>query len=92
MKVSVSKDFGNNRKHVLPLVPEPTTVNKKEDIASVNLLSNPADAGLTKVKLTFKMLEGGTKTPREIIELFHNVERAFAGLNCNTGTLLGKVS
>jgi len=56
MKVSVPKDFGNSRKHVRPLAPELTTVNKKEDIASVDLLSNPANAGSTKVKLTFKML------------------------------------
>jgi len=36
--------LGNNRSHVLPLVPEPTTVEKKEDVAQVNLLSNPTDA------------------------------------------------
>jgi len=44
MKVSVSKDFGNNRKPVLPLVPEPTVLIKKWDLAQVDLLSDPTDA------------------------------------------------
>jgi len=33
MKITVSKDFGTAETPVLPLVPEPTTVNKKEDLA-----------------------------------------------------------
>jgi len=66
---------------VLPLVPEPTTVNKKEDLAQVDLLSDPTDADLTKVKFVFKALEGGTETAHEIIQLFQTVDRAFAGLN-----------
>jgi len=74
MKVSVSKVFGTNRKHVLPLVPETTTVNKKEDLAQVDLLSNPADADSTKVKFAFKVLEGGTETAREVIQWMQNVD------------------
>jgi len=35
----------------------------------------------------FKILEGGTKTASEVIQWMQNVERAFAGLSSNTGTL-----
>ena len=88
MKVSVSKDFGTNRKAILPLVPEPTTVHKKEDLAQVDLLSDPADANSTKVKFAFKILKGGNgETARDVIQWFINVERAFAGLNSNDGQL-----
>jgi len=57
MKETVSKDCGTSRKPVLPLVPEPTTVNKKEDLAQVDLLVDPTDADSTKVKFAFKILE-----------------------------------
>jgi len=87
MKITASKDFGSNRKPVLPLVPEPTTVLKKEDLTQVDLLSNPTDVNSTKVKFAFKILEGGTETPREVLQWLQNVERAFIGLNSNTGTL-----
>jgi len=87
MKITVSKDFGTAKKPVLPLVPEPSIVNKKEDLAQIDLLSDPTDANSTKVKFAFKILEGGTEMAREIIQWFQNVERAFAGLNSNTGTL-----
>jgi len=73
MKISVSKDFGTAKKPVLPLVPKTTTVNKKEDLAQVDL--------------TQLILEGGTETAREVIQWMQNVERAFAELNSNTGTL-----
>jgi len=69
------------------LVPEPTTALEKEDFTQVCLLSDPTDDSSTKVKFAFKILEGGTKTAREVIQWFQNVERAFAGLNSNTGTL-----
>jgi len=86
MKVTVSKDFGQNRKAIL--VPEPTTVHKKEDLAHVDLLSNPADPNSTKVKFAFKILKGGNgETARDVIQWFINVERAFAGLNSNNGQL-----
>jgi hypothetical protein len=87
MKVTVTKDFGTAKKPVLPLVPETTAVLKKEDLAQVDLFSNPADNTSTKVKFAFKILEGGTETAREIIQWMQNVERAFTGLNSNTGTL-----
>jgi len=80
MKITASKDFGSAKKPVLPLVPEPTSVFKKEDLTQVDLFSNPLDVNSTKVKFAFKILEGETKTPREVIQ-------AFAGLNSNTGTL-----
>jgi len=68
MKVSVSKGFGVNRKAILPLVPEPTTVHKKEDLAQVDLLSDPADPNSTKVKFAFKILKGGNgETARDVI-------------------------
>jgi len=87
MKIAASKDFGSAKKPVLPLVPKRTTVNKKEDFAKIDLFSDPTDANSTKVKFAFKILEGGTKTAHEIIQWFQNVERAFTGLNSNTGTL-----
>jgi len=87
MKVVVTKDFGTAKKPVLPLVPETTAVLKKEDLAQVDLFSDPADVNSTKVKFAFKMLEGGTETAREIIQWMQNVERAFIGLNSTTGTL-----
>jgi len=86
MKITVSKDFGTAKKPVFPLVPEPTIVNKKEDLAQIDLLSDPTDANSSKVKFAFKILEGGTETAREIIQWFQNVERAFTGLSSNTRT------
>ena len=75
MKVSVSKDFGNNRKPVLPLVPEPTVLIKKEDLAQVDLFSDPTDVNSTKVKFTFKILKGGHgEVAHEIIQWFMNME------------------
>ena len=70
----MSKDFGNNNKPLLPLVPEPTLVNKKEDLVQIDLLSDPIDANSTNVKFAFKVLEGGSETPREIIQWFQNVD------------------
>jgi len=88
MNISVSKDFGNNRKHVLPLVPEPTVLIKKEDLAQVDLLNDPTDVNSTKVKFAFKILKGGHgEVSREIIQWFVNVERAFTGLNSNNWLL-----
>jgi len=79
MKVSVSKDFGTNRKALLSLVPEPTTVLKKEDLAQVDLLRDPTDDNSTKVKFSFKILKGGNgESARDVIQWFMNVERAFA--------------
>jgi len=88
MKVSASKDFGANRKPVLPLVPEPTTVLRKEDLAQVDLLSDPDDANSTKVKFAFKILKGGNgETARDVIQWFINVKRAFTGLSSNNRQL-----
>jgi len=88
MKVSVSKDFGTNRKAILPLVPEPTTVLRKEDLAQVDLISDPTDPNSTKVKIAFKILKGRNgEAARDVIQWFMNVERAFAGLNSNNGQL-----
>jgi len=88
MKVSVSKDFGNNRKPVLPLVPEPTVLIEREDLAQVDLLSDPTDPNSTKVKFAFKILKGGHgEAAREIIQWCVNVERAFTGLINNNGLL-----
>jgi len=88
MKVSVSKDFGTNRKPMLPLVPEPTTVVRKEDMTQVDLLSDPTDPNSTKVKFAFKILKGGNgETAHDVIQWFINVEWAFAGLNSNNGQL-----
>jgi len=73
MKVSVPKDFGNsNKKPVLPLVPEPIKSIKKEDLATVNLCSDPGDHGSTQVKFSFKGLDGDHETPREILEWRRN--------------------
>jgi len=73
---------------VLPLVPEPTVLIKKEDLTQVDLLSDPADLNSTKVKFAFKILKGGHgEAAHEIIQWFVNVERAFAGLNSNNGLL-----
>jgi len=61
MKITATKDFGHtkNNKIVLPLVPEPTeTVTKKEDLATVNLYSDPTDTDSTKVRFAFKTLNG----------------------------------
>jgi len=59
MKITATKDFGNtkNNKVVLPLVPEPTeTATKKEDLATVDLCSDPTDTDSTKVRFAFKTL------------------------------------
>jgi len=68
MKVSVPKDFGiTNKKPVLPLVPEPTESTEKEDLAAVNLHSDPSDHASTQVKFSFKGLDGDHETSREIL-------------------------
>jgi len=90
MKITTTTDFGNskNNKIVLPLVPEPTeTVTKKEDLATVDLYSDPTDTDSTKVRFSFKTLNGSAESPRELIELCKNFERAFTGLNSTTGLL-----
>jgi len=70
------------------LVPEPTeTVTKKEDLATVDLYSDPTDANSMKVCFSFTTLNGATESPRELIEWRKNVERAFMGLNSTTGLL-----
>ena len=90
MKITATKDFGNtkNNKVVLPLVPEPTeTVTKKEDLATVDLYSDPTDTDSTKVRFAFKTLNGTAESPRDLIDWRKNVERAFTGLNSTTGLL-----
>ena len=90
MKITATKDFGNtkNNKIVLPLVPEPTeTVTKKEDLATVDLYSDPTDTDSTKVRFAFKTLNGTAESPRDLIDWRKNVDRAFTGLNSNTGLL-----
>jgi len=88
MKVSVPKDFGNtNKKPVLPLVPEPIKSVKKEDLATVNLCSDPGDHASTQVKFSFKGLDGDHETPREILEWRRNVDRALTGLTLNAAGL-----
>jgi len=71
MKITTIKDFGNpkNNKIVLPLVPEPMeTMTKKEDLATVDLYSDPTDADSTKVRFSFKTLNGSVESPRDLIE------------------------
>ena len=88
MKITASKDFGNSTKNkiVLPLVPEPTEIAKKEDLTQVDLLSDPATDTSTKVRFIFKVIEGAVNPPREVLAWRRNVERAFIGLNSDTGT------
>ena len=60
MKVVVAKEFGNtSKKPLLPLVPEPTEILRKEELTTIELRSVPTDPNSAKVKFTFKMLEGG---------------------------------
>jgi len=90
MKITATKDFGNikNNKIDLPLIPEPMeTVTKKEDLATVDLYSDPMDTDSTKVHFSFKTLNGSAESPRDLIEWRKNVERAFTGLNSTTGLL-----
>jgi hypothetical protein len=85
MKIIASKDFGSAKKPLLPLVPEPVEIHRKDELTTLEILSDPADAGSPKVKLTFKMLHGN-ESPRELINWRVNVERALIGLNNTTGT------
>jgi len=87
MKVSVPKEFGNtSKKPVLPLVPEPIKSVKKEDLTTVKICSDPENHASTQVKFTFKLLDGNSEVPREILGWHHNVEQALRGLNVTTGT------
>jgi len=91
MKITATKDFGNtkNNKIVLLLVPEPTeTATKKEDLATVNLYSDPTDTDSTKVRFAFKTLNGSAESPRDLIDWCKNIERAFTGLNSTSTTWL----
>ena len=85
MKITASKDFGTAKKPLLPLVPEPTKIVRKEDLTSFEIRTVPTDGNSTKVKLTFKVLHGSEST-REIIQWRTNVDRALVGLNSTTGT------
>jgi len=88
MKVTVPKEFGNTaKKPVLPLVPEEVKINRKEDLTSLILRSDPTRADSATVKFSFKILEGVEESPREIIQWRLNIGRAFTGLDSNTGTL-----
>jgi len=88
MKVSVPKDFGNtSKKPVLPLVPEPIKSIKKEDLAAVNLCSDPGNHASTQVKFSFKGLDRDHETPHEILEWRRNVERSLTGLDLNAAGL-----
>jgi len=70
------------------LVLEPTeTATKKEDLATVNLYSDPTDTDSSKVRFSFKTLNGSAEYPRELIDWRKNIERAFTGLNSTTGLL-----
>jgi len=70
------------------LVLEPReTVTKKEDLATVDLYSDPMDADSTKVRFAFTTLNGTAESPRDLIDWRKNVERAFTGLNSTTGLL-----
>ena len=72
MKVSIPKEFGNTaKKPVLLLVPEEVKINKKEDLTSLILRSDPSKAD------SFKILEGLDKSPHEIIQWRLNIQRAF---------------
>jgi len=67
MKITATKDFGNtkNNKIVLSLVPEPTeTATKKEDLATLNVCSDPTDADSTKVRFAFKTFNGTAESPQ----------------------------
>jgi len=87
MKVSVPKDVGNtSKKPILPLVPEPIKSDKKEDLTTVSLDSDPADHNSAQVKFSFKGLIGDHETPREILAWRCNVERALIGLDLTNGT------
>ena len=85
MKVSIPSEYGNKGKNkiVLPLVPEQVKVTAKADLAQVDLLSDPNLTTSTKVKFAFK---GAVNPPREVLQWRRNVERAFVGLSCTTGT------
>ena len=86
MKVVVAKEFGNtSKKPLLPLVPEPTEILRKEELTTLELRSVPTDPNSAKVRFTFKMLAGG-EPPREAIQWRVNVDRALTGLNLTTGT------
>ena len=63
------------------------TVTQKEDLAMVYLYSDPTDTYSTKVRFSFKTLNGSVESPRELIEWRKNVERTFTGLNSTTGLL-----
>ena len=90
MKIAATKDFGTSfstqKKPLLPLVPEPTPINKKEDLVQIDLFSDPADHNSTKVKFAFKILDGNMEAPREVIQWRRNVDRALVGLDLTTGT------
>ena len=85
MKITASKDFGTNRKPLLPLIPEPTKVPRKEELTTLELRTVPADPNSVKVKFTFKVLCGSENT-REIIQWCINVDRALIGVEADTGT------
>ena len=85
MKITTTKDFGSAKKPLLPLVPEPVEIQRKDQLTTLEILSDPTQAGSPKVKFTFKMLHGN-ETPREMIQWRVNVTRALVGLNSITGT------
>jgi len=63
------------------------TATEKEDLATVDLYSDPTDADSTKVCFAFKTLNGSAESPRDVIDWRKHVQRAFTGINSATGSL-----
>ena len=87
MKIVAIKEFDTSKSQpLLPLVPEPTKLAGKDDLASIEISTRPGTAGAAKVKVGIKILEGLDERPRELIAWRKSISRAFVGLHCTTGT------
>jgi len=98
MKIFAPQAFSTAHKPLLPFVPETIEITKKEDVSEVDLLSNRQHVFIVWM-LAF--LDAVTSTshchllsdpadlnftePREVLQLCHEIEHTFIGLNNGTG-------
>ena len=89
MKTTTIKNFGNTTKQsLLPLVPEPINVTKKEDLCHAEINGILGQANAPKVRFTFKMLEAVGKSHTKSFIGAKMWNKPLLGLSSNVGYLV----
>ena len=68
MKIVAIQEFRNTKeKPLLPLIAEPIKLKGKECLTQIEISAVPGNANAAKVKLSVRILEGHSESPREVI-------------------------